>query len=398
LSAKGIGRREPRVWRAATTGLIALLISIGFSRFGFPPLIPALIEAHWFDAGAAAYLGATNLAGYLLGAWSAQYLARYLPTSLLIKGALLLAVASFVACAFPLGFAWYFVWRLLSGIIGGIVMVLAAPAILAATPAGARGRVAGILFTGVGLGVFLSGSLAPWLVRLGLPATWLAFAGASAVLLVIAWGGLPRHGTAAAPHDRPARPPITRPVIGLVLAYTCFAIGFVPHTVFWVDYIARGLGAGLTVGGHYWALVGIAACCGPLIGGFVSERLGFAVPFRLGLSLVAVGLVLPILSDDPLALALSSIAGGALGTGLTTIAAGRAGELVALEHHRHIWAWATIAFSVAYAAMGYVFSWIFDATGSYHLLFALAAGAALLGAALDLVLDQRAATAEEAAR
>ena len=95
-----------RFWRPAFAGLAALLVGIGLSRFGYAPLIPALIQAGLFDAGQASYLGATNLAGYVVGAILAPHLAVGRSAVGLMRGSMVLATASFVACALPLGFAW----------------------------------------------------------------------------------------------------------------------------------------------------------------------------------------------------------------------------------------------------------------------------------------------------
>ena len=54
--------------RATVAALSANLVGIGLARFGYTPLIPALIAAGWFTPSAAVYLGAANLAGYLAGA------------------------------------------------------------------------------------------------------------------------------------------------------------------------------------------------------------------------------------------------------------------------------------------------------------------------------------------
>lgn len=63
-------------WRATLAGLCASLVGIGFARFAFTPLLPALIEAEWFAPSQAVYLGAANLAGYLAGALLARAMAR----------------------------------------------------------------------------------------------------------------------------------------------------------------------------------------------------------------------------------------------------------------------------------------------------------------------------------
>ena len=54
--------------RVTVAALCANLVGIGLARFGYTPLIPALISANWFTPSAAVYLGAANLAGYLAGA------------------------------------------------------------------------------------------------------------------------------------------------------------------------------------------------------------------------------------------------------------------------------------------------------------------------------------------
>ena len=60
------------VWRAAFAASSAGLICIGMARLAYTPMIPALIEQHWFSASAIYYFGAANLAGYLVGAVTAR--------------------------------------------------------------------------------------------------------------------------------------------------------------------------------------------------------------------------------------------------------------------------------------------------------------------------------------
>src|SRR5207248_7065407 len=95
--------------RATMAALSANLVGIGLARFGYTPLIPALIAAGWFRPSAAVYLGAANLAGYLAGALGARWIAARTGTATALRLAMLLTAASLFACAFPLGFGWFFV-------------------------------------------------------------------------------------------------------------------------------------------------------------------------------------------------------------------------------------------------------------------------------------------------
>src|SRR5918911_2560505 len=100
------GRLGPRNsgMRGTLSALCAILVGIGLARFAYTPLIPALVEAHWFAPAEAAYLGAANLAGYLAGALAGRPLAARLPVPALLRGTMLLASLSFLACATPLPF------------------------------------------------------------------------------------------------------------------------------------------------------------------------------------------------------------------------------------------------------------------------------------------------------
>ncbi|MGN8554612.1 UNVERIFIED_CONTAM: adenosylhomocysteinase, partial [Microbacterium sp. SLM126] len=68
------------------------------------------------------------------------------------------ATAAIFACAFPVSVGWFFVWRFLSGLSGGAIMVLVATAILPHIAPGRRGLVSGMIFLGLGLGIAASGT------------------------------------------------------------------------------------------------------------------------------------------------------------------------------------------------------------------------------------------------
>lgn len=140
-------------WRIIFAGLCASLIANGFGRFATTPLIPAQIAAEWFSPSQIIYFGAANLAGYLLGALSAGPVGRRVPNVPLLRAMMLLATASFFACALPLSATWFFAWRFLAGDAGGFLMVLAAPMVLPHVPPTRRGLAAGAIFLGVGLGI-----------------------------------------------------------------------------------------------------------------------------------------------------------------------------------------------------------------------------------------------------
>ena len=115
---------------------------------------------------------------------------------------------------------------------------------------------------------------------------------------------------------------------GLYLEYGLNAVGVVPHMVFLVDFIARGLGQGLTVGARYWVIFGLGAVGGPMLAGLAADRIGFRATLRLAFLLQAGAVALVVLTDRPLALLVSSAVVGAFVPGVVPLTLGRVHELV----------------------------------------------------------------------
>ena len=91
------------------------------------------------------------------------------------------------------------------------------------------------------------------------------------------------------------RPPSAR----CCVEYGLNALALVPHMVFLVDFVARGLGQGIAAGSHYWVLYGIGAIVGPLLTGHLADRAGFGPALRVAFLIEAVAVLLPAVSTAP---------------------------------------------------------------------------------------------------
>ncbi|WP_158746554.1 YbfB/YjiJ family MFS transporter [Acidisphaera sp. L21] len=375
-------------WRLTVSGLCASLIGIGLARFAYTPLLPAIVGAGWFGGATAAYLGAANLAGYLAGALLAGPLAARLGARGVLRGGMLAASVAFFACGWPVDFAWFFAWRFLSGMAGGAVMVLAAPTVLPHVAPSRRGLVSGTIFMGVGLGVAASGTLVPLLLRQGLQQTWFGLGVLALVLTLVAWGGWPRPAPATAAPGRSVRHRIPRRALwSVTIQYGLNAFGLVPHMIFLVDYVARGLGQGVTVGAEYWVIFGLGAVVGPLVTGHVADRIGFVPTLRLAYLVEAAAVALPLMGYGATGLIVSSFVVGAFTPGIVPLMLGRIHEI--MQHHpalqKRAWGMATISFAIMQATGAYGMSFLFVRSGGdYGLLFTLGAGAMLVALMVEL--------------
>ncbi|MFN5483985.1 MAG: YbfB/YjiJ family MFS transporter [Bradyrhizobium sp.] len=379
------------LWVSAAAGLCASLVGLGLARFAYTPLIPALIAAKWFTPAEAVYLGAANLAGYLAGALIARDLGARIGSVWALRGMMVLAAISCFACAVPISFVWFFGFRFLAGISGGVIMVLAATAILPHTAPSKRGLIGGVIFAGVGLGIAASGTLVPLLLQQGVKQAWYGLGALSAVLTLISWKAWPAEAPAA---TCAAEPPVAMHgvrsplVLALCVEYGLNALALVPHMVFLVDFVARGLGQGIAAGSYYWVLYGIGAVVGPLLTGHLADRAGFAAALRAAFLIEAVAVALPAVTTSPAALIVSSLIVGGFTPGIVPLVIGRIHELIphSAASQRSAWAQATTTFALFQAAGAYGLSYLFaQSGGNYALLFVIGAAGVAAALAIELV-------------
>jgi MFS family permease len=369
------------LYRAAFSGLLAMLTSIGIARFGYAPLVPALVAAHWFSAPAAFWLGATNLLGYLIGAAAMRAWSGTIQTKTLVIALMLLTALGMFAPAWNFGVVYAGIWRLLTGMTGGALMVLMGAAVVGRAPAHQRGKVGGITFAGMGAGIVLSGLVIPHIVPFGLPETWAALGGACLGAALIVAAIMPRSVI-------PARVKVAGgaamniPVLLIIIAYGLVAVGFVPHILFWASFIALGLHRGIAAGAAYSTLLGMAAALGPPVLGRFADRFGFQATLAASYFAMAIATLCPLVIGGPFGLAVSSIGVGTVALGVVVLTSGALAGLLPVERLAATWGLATLSYSVMQAVSAAGFSSLFHATGDYRLLYAIAALATLTAGTL----------------
>ncbi len=367
------------------TGFMATLSGVGLARFAYTALMPQMVHAGWFSGEQVAYLGAANLLGYLIGALAAAPLAERLGALRVLLWCWVALALSFAACAWPLPMPWFFAWRCISGIGGAILMVLGPSVALAATPVQRRAALGPLMFCGIGAGALLSATLIPLLARQSLGAVWWALAAVCAWAGWLGWRHVRRLPVPApiaiTPHAPPARaaPLWTLPVVLVMLAYMTDAFGFVPHTVFWVDYLARELQLGDAYASTQWAVFGLGAIAGPLVASLCATRFGWWGTTTGAYAVKTLAIAMPLFWVGFAGHATSSFLVGALSPGMAAITSGYLMQLIGPVQHKRMWGYATAAFALMQAVSGYFMAWSYAGLGSYQRLFVIGSVSLLLG-------------------
>ncbi len=383
------------------TGFLATLSGVGLARFAYTALMPQMVLAGWFTGEQVAYLGAANLLGYLIGALAAAPLAERLGAVRVLQGCWIAVTLSFLGCSMAQPMAVFFVWRLVSGIAGATLMVLGPSVAMAATPLARRAALGPLMFSGIGVGALLSATLVPALAQQSLSAVWW---GLALVCAATTWWGVRQAlqlpapvPMAVTPGPQVPSPPAlvwSLPVVLVFLAYTTDGFGFVPHTVFWVDYLARELHLGAGYASTQWAMFGLGAVAGPLCAALCATRWGWWRTTTGAYALKAVAIGLPLVWAGFAGHAVSGFIVGALSPGMAAITSGYLMQLIGPARHKRMWGYATAAFALLQATAGYLMAYVYASTGSYRSLFALGCTALALGTLLVAFSRQKTAPAQ----
>ena len=392
-------------WPALLTGFMATLCGVGLSRFAYTALLPQVVHAGWFTGEQAAYIGAANLLGYLLGALMAAPLADRWPGTRLMQLSWLAVAISFAAECVAQPMAVFFFWRCVAGVAGGVLMVLGPSLAMAATPAARRAVLGPMMFCGIGFGALISASLVPVLASWRLSAAWGALALVCGLAGWVGYRALRRldAGSGSASIESLAvsanlrlmengkttilHPSLTSTaVILLLLAYMTDGFGFVPHTVFWADYLARELHLGTAYASTQWAFFGLGAILGPLTLGLCAARWGWWRTGVAAFGLKALAIGLPLVAVSAPVHAVSGLLVGAFSPGMSAVVSGYLMQLIGPLQHKRMWGLATAGFSLTQAASGGLMAWLYTQLGAYRPLFAIGCASLLLGGLMVLAM------------
>jgi predicted MFS family arabinose efflux permease len=273
-------------------------------------------------------------------------------------------------------------------------MVLPGPLVVPRHDQAIRVGAASIVFSGVGLGPVVSGLLVPVLIAglgvvvvfgdavlplvfRGVEGAWLGLGALCLALTAGAWRQWPAELPAAP--DEATVQASGRTVWLILVAHGLNAVGYLAHTMFWVDYLVRDMGMTLASGGFYWSVFGFGAAVGPLLAGRLARTFGIKHCLLAGFALKALAAALPVWASSAPALFASSLVMGICTPGVVALVAAYTLETVGPALNRTVWGKATFSFSLAQGAGGFLMALAVSHLDSYRPLF-LVSAMALLGA------------------
>ncbi len=394
ISAPNPTASQAQRLRVLFAGICALVLTVGLARFAYTPMLPIMRSEAGLTALAAGWLATFNYAGYITGAIIAASIGSLRQKFVLYRIGLVLAVVTTAALGFTDNPVLWAVLRFLSGLSSTAGLLLASGLALNWLIRHGHRPELGLHFTGLGLGIVVSGvAVGAMMDWLSWAQQWVGLALLGLVFFVPAWLWLPppappaplRAGEAHAPAAVPAR----RWMVLLIAVYFCAGFGYVISATFIVAILDKlPLLAGK--GGWVWVIVGLAAAPSSFVWDRAARRLGDVPALLLAFGLQTVSILLPALTTNVGLNLLSAVLYGGTFVGIVSLTLTLIGRRFPANPAKAM-ARLTLSYGVSQMVAPAMAGYIAARTGSYHGALYVTAGVMLVGMVLLGVMMRDAA-------
>ncbi|MFX3672943.1 MAG: YbfB/YjiJ family MFS transporter [Paenisporosarcina sp.] len=304
-------------------GVFALFIAMSIGRFAYTPILPFMQQETGFSTRFAGFLASSNYAGYLVGAIIASIVPLKLKRALLLRLSIVISILLTLLMGLTYSHTLWMIWRFLSGITSAFVFVLASSLILDQLAKQRKLGWVGVMYGGVGLGIFVSGLLVPLLIEnFQYEGAWIGLAALAGLLSIIVFITVKEDDsfptiTPIAQQGKPTKNLTWFP--WLLVSYGLEGLGYIVTGTFIVA-IAEQTPAFSGNATSVWVLVGITAIPSCVIWSYFGNKYGLMLSLMVLLVIQSIGIALPALSESPFSFYVSAILFGATFMGVTTLA------------------------------------------------------------------------------
>ena len=339
---------KPSALQFAIAGALALAAGMGIGRFAFTPILPMMQKDYGLTLRLAGLLASANYVGYFIGALSAIWIR--LPMATVLRASLLAVIVLTGAMGLTHHPAAWLLLRGLAGIASAWILIFSSAYVLGELAAQGKGRLGGVVFSGVGFGTALAGAFCLLFLNLEWSSdrAWLAAGVIALVIALCCWPGF-RDATQARTVAKSSPSPLRlRSHLLVIACYGILGFGYIIPATF-LPAMAKQVLPDPAVFGWAWPIFGSMAFVSTLLAGRLSAWLSNRLIWALSHVVMAIGVAVPVLLPGMAGIVIAAICVG--GTFMVATMTGlQEGRIQAPEHASQLIAAMTAAF-----AMGQIF-------------------------------------------
>lgn len=365
-------------------GMLALFIVMAIGRFAYTPILPFMQVSEHMDSAQAGFLATINYLGYLIGAIIPMYFI-FKSKAIDLKIYLIINIMATILMGVTEAYSLWAILRLVSGITSGTVFVLASNIVLEALRQAQKSNISGLLYSGVGLGIFASSIYIffethndNWQL------TWIVLGIFSLLGGAFVIFGMRDNPTIKIDQTQHAkiedRQPLNAKFIRYFsIAYFCEGAGYIITGTFLVA-IVKSIPELADYAALSWMFVGLGAIPSTVMWSVIAEKIGYDKATYCAFVLQIIGVSLPILSNHTLILMISSILFGSTFLGLTTLFMSTGQKLMYQSGGKsNLVASLTVIYSVGQMVAPAISGVLIGASNNYNIALAFATLVLIIG-------------------
>ncbi len=375
-------------YRVFIAGVCALLLTAGLARFAYTPLLPLMkAQANVSDL-IGGWLATFNYMGYMSGVLLAASISQLKIKYHLYRAGLVLAVLSTAAMGLTTNVVWWAVLRYIAGATSVAGILIASGLVMNWLIRHDFKPLLGIHFTGLGLGIVVSGiAVGSMAQQVAWDQQWISLGALGALFFLPAWFWMPVPADVKPQAAHAARqPPSQRWMNLLIAAYFCAGFGFVVSATFIVTILGK-MPQFAEYGSWVWVIVGLAATPSTFLWDKVATKLGQIPALLLAYGLQTLAIILPVISSELSWNLLGAVLYGNTFVGIVSLTLSLIGAHFPNNPAKAM-ARLTLSYGVAQIGAPAMAGYIAQVTGSYHGALLITTLIMLMGMALLWMLQR----------
>jgi len=313
-------RPEVDALKVLIGGILGMVVAMGIGRFIFTPILPLMQRDLGMTNSVAGWLAGLNYLGYLGGAIACSVTPGLLRSRLITGGSLFVSIVTTLFMGATLSVQWWGLMRFAGGFASAVLFIVITAEVGETLSRRGYGHWLGTLYSGIGLGIAISGLIVPPLDKIGgWGGAWYG-AGILAAALAVTGLLLGRRRELVKPItiDESRTPVSLSSVRLLAVGYFFEGLGYIVTATFLVAIIS--LTPGLEDFAPYsWVAVGLAAVPSTVFWPYLGRRIGNRKALLGAYALQAAGILVSVWAESMTTVLFAAVSFGSTFLGIVAL-------------------------------------------------------------------------------